>query len=331
VWGVPRASRLPPVVRPYWLQKVVVYPLRGARIMKDLSRGHTVVTVLTRAGRCERARPRRSVSCSGAGRVAQVDENTSPAGHRLTLRLRRPIPTHGDQDHSMTAKILSVGVLALGVLVLAGCGSSSTTTGDHEAAQAASPQQNTATQQSRPTEPTKPTEAPAVNHSEPGEASMSTDCGGQVHAGSHTSCPFAEKVRSEFSEGEKSDGFPPAQVSAYSPVTNRGYTLQCVLIAERTTAECTTGTALVYFPLPGKELPKPESKEEPPKNESTEEGEDEVGSSSHAGDAKFCEEHTCIGSFTTEPGTVVECSDGTYSHSGGIGGACSHHEGVKRE
>jgi hypothetical protein len=57
------------------------------------------------------------------------------------------------------------------------------------------------------------------------------------------------------------------------------------------------------------------------------EGEDEVGSSSHAGDAKFCEEHHCIGSFTTEGGTVVECSDGTYSHAGGIPGACSYHGG----
>ena len=58
-------------------------------------------------------------------------------------------------------------------------------------------------------------------------------------------------------------------------------------------------------------------------------GEDEVGSSSHATDAKFCEEHTCIGRFTTEGGTVVECSDGTYSHAGGIQGACSDHGGEK--
>jgi hypothetical protein len=57
--------------------------------------------------------------------------------------------------------------------------------------------------------------------------------------------------------------------------------------------------------------------------------EDEVGSASHAGDTKFCGEHECIGSFTTEEGTVVECSDGAYSHAGGISGACSHHGGEK--
>ena len=55
--------------------------------------------------------------------------------------------------------------------------------------------------------------------------------------------------------------------------------------------------------------------------------EDEPGSTSHAGDEKFCEEHECEGAFDTEPGAVVECSDGTWSHAGGISGACSHHGG----
>jgi hypothetical protein len=54
---------------------------------------------------------------------------------------------------------------------------------------------------------------------------------------------------------------------------------------------------------------------------------DEVGSSSHATDSEFCNEHTCIGSFESEGGTIVECSDGTYSHAGGISGSCSHHGG----
>ncbi len=74
----------------------------------------------------------------------------------------------------------------------------------------------------------------------------------------------------------------------------------------------------------------PEPTPTPPtetKSESNSEAEDEVGSTSHAGDTKFCEEHHCIGEFTTEDGTVVECSDGTYSHAGGISGACSDHGG----
>jgi hypothetical protein len=56
---------------------------------------------------------------------------------------------------------------------------------------------------------------------------------------------------------------------------------------------------------------------------------DEVGSASHAGDAEFCDEHHCIGDFTTENGTVVECADGTFSHAGGLDGACSDHGGEK--
>jgi sRNA-binding protein len=69
---------------------------------------------------------------------------------------------------------------------------------------------------------------------------------------------------------------------------------------------------------------------ESPSSESSEgsSGEDEeVGSSSQATDAQFCSEHECVGSFATQRDTIVECSDGSYSHAGGIRGACSHHGG----
>jgi hypothetical protein len=52
-----------------------------------------------------------------------------------------------------------------------------------------------------------------------------------------------------------------------------------------------------------------------------------VGSSSHATDAEFCAMNTCIGNYTGEGGTIVQCADGTYSHAGGISGACSSHGG----
>lgn len=54
-----------------------------------------------------------------------------------------------------------------------------------------------------------------------------------------------------------------------------------------------------------------------------------VGSTSHAGDAAFCASHTCIGDFEGEDGSIVECADGTYSHAGGLSGACSHHGGER--
>ena len=45
--------------------------------------------------------------------------------------------------------------------------------------------------------------------------------------------------------------------------------------------------------------------------------------------AGFCDTHACIPSFASGRGTVVQCSDGLWSHSGGIQGACSGHGGVK--
>ncbi len=54
---------------------------------------------------------------------------------------------------------------------------------------------------------------------------------------------------------------------------------------------------------------------------------EDVGSTCHAEDAKFCSEHSCIGNFENGRGEVVECADGDFSHSGGIQGACSDHGG----
>jgi uncharacterized membrane protein YgcG len=43
---------------------------------------------------------------------------------------------------------------------------------------------------------------------------------------------------------------------------------------------------------------------------------------------EFCDTHSCIPNYPNGRGTTVMCSDGSYSHSGGIQGACSHHGGV---
>jgi hypothetical protein len=44
----------------------------------------------------------------------------------------------------------------------------------------------------------------------------------------------------------------------------------------------------------------------------------------------FCSTHVCIPNFPYGTGTIVQCADGTYSHSGGKQGACSHHGGEAR-
>jgi hypothetical protein len=42
----------------------------------------------------------------------------------------------------------------------------------------------------------------------------------------------------------------------------------------------------------------------------------------------FCDTHACIPNFDNGVGTVVQCADGMWSHSGGQPGACSYHRGV---
>jgi hypothetical protein len=67
--------------------------------------------------------------------------------------------------------------------------------------------------------------------------------------------------------------------------------------------------------------PKEEPKEEPGS------GSEGPGSSSHGEDSQFCGAHECIPNFANGRGTVVQCNDGEWSHSGGISGACSDHGG----
>jgi hypothetical protein len=45
-------------------------------------------------------------------------------------------------------------------------------------------------------------------------------------------------------------------------------------------------------------------------------------------DPNFCDTHDCIPNYPNGNGYTVQCADGTYSDSGGIQGACSHHGGV---
>lgn len=46
--------------------------------------------------------------------------------------------------------------------------------------------------------------------------------------------------------------------------------------------------------------------------------------------AEICSYFDCIANFSNGHGYMVECNDGTYSMSGGIGGACSDHGGEDR-
>lgn len=45
--------------------------------------------------------------------------------------------------------------------------------------------------------------------------------------------------------------------------------------------------------------------------------------------ADFCTTHRCIASFDEGHGTIVQCLDGEWSHSGGRPGVCSRHGGPR--
>jgi hypothetical protein len=172
------------------------------------------------------------------------------------------------------------------------------------------------------------------------QATANVRCDQNIRVNSHTTCGFADNVFRAYAQalhaGTGSD--LRYQVEATSPATGKSYTMSCqVHGGTGSTATCIGATdAIVRFPVvAAREYSNPASKPErssshedqTPSGESSGSEEDQVGSSSHATDAKFCSEHECIGSFTTEGGTIAECSDGTYSHAGGISGACSHHGG----
>jgi len=50
------------------------------------------------------------------------------------------------------------------------------------------------------------------------------------------------------------------------------------------------------------------------------------GSSGHHTNG-FCDTHRCIENFDAGHGSIIQCRDGMWSHSGGLRGACSYHGG----
>lgn len=199
--------------------------------------------------------------------------------------------------------------------------------------------------------------AVTASPSDPNE-SPQRNCTPSVVANRDTSCAFAENA---FYQAFKSadSGRQSFSLEVYSPVTHKNYELGCEhsgrLLIGCVSSPTSDGIYLsfpqaaivAYTELDAEKYAASHDVGHPPApfaerqqdgpaasgppvsgDESSESGgTDEVGSASHAGDQQFCEEHTCIGDFTAEPGTVVACSDGTYSHSGGISGACSDHGG----
>jgi hypothetical protein len=182
------------------------------------------------------------------------------------------------------------------------------------------------------------------------------NCDTNIVANSAASCAFAENVFYEYYESAQ-EAAHGGSVNVHSPATGKEYSVFCSLregliactgepaatgiyvsfparaISEYTPAQATAYAASRDVGHPATVAPTSVPEEEPesePEDESEPEsnGESEgPGSLSHAEDSTFCSSHECIANFPNGNGTVVECSDGTWSHSGGLSGACSDHGG----
>lgn len=183
------------------------------------------------------------------------------------------------------------------------------------------------------------------------------NCDTNIVANVNASCVLAENIFWEVYEHGGREGTTPNSVEAYSPLTGKDYEMDCIRQGSLIACESSPISAGLFVSFPATAIdnytavqaaayrrsgkvghPGPaaagssstpeESTPAPSGGESS--GPDEVGSYSHEGDQEFCEQNECIGDFEGEGGYVVECEDGTYSHAGGISGACSDHGGENR-
>ncbi|MGH2938122.1 MAG: hypothetical protein ACRDPE_08380 [Solirubrobacterales bacterium] len=87
-----------------------------------------------------------------------------------------------------------------------------------------------------------PEYTPSSEYAQTPEPGTGGSCGGELSANAYTSCPFAEAVEQAYFE---TVGSGPGVVVAYSPVTERSYSMTC----GGSPHECTGGDhAVVYFP-----------------------------------------------------------------------------------
>jgi hypothetical protein len=137
----------------------------------------------------------------------------------------------------------------------------------------------------------------------------------------HTSCPFAKNVITAYLAA------PSTSIQAYSPITGRTYTMQCAEASGTVSCVGSNDNGVAFQgppPASNSTSAAPAPATPAPAAAPTIET---AGSPDHATDAQFCSAHSCIANFPNGNGTIVQCSDGEWSHSGGLSGACSSHGG----
>jgi len=152
-------------------------------------------------------------------------------------------------------------------------------------------------------------------------------CDPNITAGTQTSCGLAENVFRAFAENyQSSGGTAPSTISATSPATGQSYAMTCNSSAGNIACSGRSGTR-VAFPMQAvvaygpvsttATTPAPAAPGAPSPQAAPGSGIEGPGSSDHATDVQFCSTHSCIPNFPNGNGTIVQCHDSQWSHSGG--------------
>ena len=235
----------------------------------------------------------------------------------------------------------SAAILVLAASALSACGSTETTKTVTVTTPAASTTPATSTS-ATPQRPAKRTTHTRSRAAKTPKAPTYSHCDANIRVRTATTtCPFAQNVFLAYWTSQNYDDF---QLSAYSPAAGREFDV-----------DCTSGQSVVCRSGDGSEARFPESavyayslaqakhyvsthdvgddifpwsSDYAPSDESSTSDSPSATPSYSAPDTSSTPPGENIPNYENGRGYRVQCADGTYSHSGGIQGACSHHGGI---
>ena len=244
----------------------------------------------------------------------------------------------------MSPKSIVPSLVCLTAIGFAGCGGSTPTrtVTVRPAAESAAPSP-TSTQHSGTSSGTSKRAHKVRSSRAPHRAPVHTQCDANIRVRTATTtCPFAENVFVAFWTNQTYDG---VRLSAYSPAAGHEFDLECtpgegavvctagdggeVTFSQTAVDAYTLSQAKRYvashdvgaraFPWTGSHPTSNAPPSSPPSTQAPAPSAPDTSSTPAGGN---------IPNYENGNGYRVQCTDGTYSHSGGIQGACSHHGGV---
>jgi hypothetical protein len=238
-------------------------------------------------------------------------------------------------------RLLIAGSCLTASAVIAACGSSTQTKTVTVAAAQTTPVttsvEQPAAESSAPKTSARRTPKTRASATKP-KAAVHTWCDANIRVKTATTtCPFAENVFLSYWASTTYDGGP---VSAYSPAANREFDLDCIPGEGQVICTAGDGAEVVFSRDAVDRYSLSQAKHYVATHDVGDDifpwetsGED--GSATSDATPSYSVPDTSstppgenIPNYDNGNGYRVQCADGTFSHSGGIQGACSHHGGV---